>query len=149
MTLKICFVLWRQLQLPFPLLFSEGKNWFCTKIIECPATVLIVSTRSLEISLKFVQLHVVLYLPLSKMIMKQRIYLFIFKLKLSSHTFYSRAFIDIYTSFFSSIKKLHNDESYRLPSRYPWHVLTCLQNQRCRAFVNLLEGLQNRWYRRY
>ena len=93
--LQICFVLWRQLQLPFPLLFSEGKNWFCTKIIECPATVLIVSTRSLEISLKFVQLHVVLYLPLSKMIMKQRIYLFIFKLKLSSRTFYSKAFIDI------------------------------------------------------
>ena len=88
LTLKICFVLWQQLQLPFPLLFSEGKNWFCTKIIECLATVLIVPTRCLEISLKFVQLHVVLCLPLSKMIMKQRIDWFIFKLKLSSLKFY-------------------------------------------------------------
>ena len=142
-----CFVATAATSFSSPFLVKVRIDF--AKIFECPITVLIVSTRSLEISLKFVQLHVVLCLPLSKMIMKQRIDLFIFKLKLSSLKFYLMSIQWYLIFFFSSIKKLHNDESYRLPSRYPWHVLTCLQNQRCRAFVNLLEGLQNRWYRRY
>ena len=108
--------------------FSEGKIWYLVKIIQWPTRDLTALTRSLKIGLKFVQLHVVSRLPLSKMMMQQTIDLFNFKLKLSSLTFCSKAFIDICISFSSSIKQLHNDESYRLPSRYSWHVLTCLQN---------------------